>query len=147
MIYGRINLNKTKYNKTEFKFSNLSWKYIPHPDPIIFNNIYKTYCEHKNFKSVVPIFDSEYTRQGNEVIGYYNNKKLIGFSLITIYDDENAEAIQFAWDYKNPELKLGENSLKVECAILKERAYKYLYLGEHSDYKNNFSGYEIVGKL
>lgn len=90
----------------------------------------------------MPIFDSEYL--DNEVIGYRHDGKLVAFSLIKIHDNENVEAIQFAWDYANPELKLGIKSLKNECAIYKARGYKYFYLGAAAKYKQ-IDGYEELG--
>jgi hypothetical protein len=94
----------------------------------------------------MPIFDSEYTNISNDVIGYRQNDKLIAFSIITKYDKDNIEAVQFAWDYKNPELRLGIESLKNECAIYKARGFKYLYLGEAAEYKN-IDGYELLGSI
>ena len=63
----------------------------------------------------MPIFDSEY--EDNEVIGYYDGDILVAFSLIARYDRENAEAVQFAWDYVTPKLSLGRVSLENECAF------------------------------
>ena len=107
--------------------------------------IYKTYTEYKKFDSVMPIFNSEFLDINNIVIAYNNqNDNTIAFSLLRCYDEENVEAIQFAWDYKNPELRLGIESLKHECAYLKNRGYKYLYLGQTDDYKTEIDGYEVL---
>ena len=51
-------------------------------------------------------------------------------------DDENAEAVQFAWDYANPKLTLGLKTLRHECAYYKEKGFKYLYIGGADEYKN-----------
>lgn len=146
MIYSRINLEKTNYK------DNLIWKKLnlwpPHSDFNfdILNSIYIKYCRYKKFKSVMPIFNSEYIDMSNDVIGYYHNGKLIAFSLIRKYDKENIEAVQFAWDYEKPELKLGIESLKNECAIYKNKGYKYLYLGQAAEYKK-IDGYEELGPI
>ena len=52
----------------------------------------------------------------------------------------------FAWNYKNPVLKLGIESLKNECAIYKNKGYKYLYLGQAAEYKK-IDGYEELGPI
>jgi hypothetical protein len=109
--------------------------------------IYKKYCEYKKFASVMPIFDSEFTDSKNNVYGYYNDNKLVAFSIVRQHDDNNIESLQFAWDYEDPALRLGIRSLENECAIYKKMGYKYLYLGEAADYKSQFDGYEILGTL
>lgn len=141
MLYARINLAGTNYQK-------LDCQMILDPVPIHeLQIIYKKYCDHKRFKSVMPIFDSEFTDQKNDVIGYYCNGKLVAFSLIRKYDAENVEAIQFAWDYQEPKLRLGIESLKSECALYKELGYKYLYLGEADEYKKKIDSFELLGPL
>jgi hypothetical protein len=111
-----------------------------------YNRIYNEYCSYKNFDSVMPIFNSQYTDPNIEMICYYDKKMFVAWDMIKLHDSYNAEAIQFAWDYKNPELKLGIESLKNACAIYKERGFKYLYLGQVAKYKQ-IDGYEELGKL
>jgi hypothetical protein len=139
MKYARIDLSKTSY--TQLPNSKL----IVDPDPVELEHIYNTYCVYKKFKSVMPIFEEEYTDPKNDVIGYYDNNKLVAFSLIRKYDAENAEAVQFAWDYNNPELQLGYSSLKSECAYYKAQGFRYYYLGGADEYKRQFDGFEILG--
>ena len=143
MTYARIDLSKTNYNKLE----DGTWGFIECPDVDQLNDIYRTYCRYKRFKSVMPIFASEYTDPGNELIGYMHEDRLVAFSLIKLFDSENAECVQFAWDYGNPRLRLGINSLKHECAVFKQRGYQYLYLGGADEYKKHFDGFEILGPL
>ena len=57
------------------------------------------------------------------------------------------ESLQFAWNYKQPDLQLGKLSLEHECAYYKNLGYKYLYMGESADYKAQFDGYEILGPI
>lgn len=141
MTYARIDLAKTFYTKLP-NFSFLK------PAPVDeLQSLYRCYCNYKNFKSVMPIFDSEFVDEKNDVIGYYDDSKLVAFSLIRKYDQENAEAIQFAWNYDNPSLKLGIESLKSECAVYKELGFKYLYLGGADEYKKKIDGFEILGPL
>jgi hypothetical protein len=95
----------------------------------------------------MPIFDIQYTDKNTDIIGYYDNEDLVAFSLIKLYDNDHAESLQFAWDYKNPKLRLGIESLRNECAIYKARGYRYLYLGLADEYKNQIDGFEILGRL
>ncbi len=140
-MYGRIDLTKTFYNKLDsYKFLN--------PAPISdLQQLYKQYCDYKKFKSVMPIFNSEFTDVKNDIIGYYENDKLVAFSLLRRYDSENVEAIQFAWNYQTPSLRLGIESLKSECAVYKELGFRYLYLGGADEYKKKIDGFEILGLL
>lgn len=140
MIYCRIDLSKTAY----VELNNYKILDVSYYEQI--KNIYKQYCAYKKFKSVIPIFYEELESQYNEVLGYYNNNELIAFSLINLYPtDRSAYAEQFAWNYENPKLRLGYESLKSECARYKRLGYKYLYIGEYNEYKTQFSGFEIVG--
>lgn len=124
MIYCRIDLKRTDY------VVNTNWRYLYGLDhyPTL-HEIYRKYCAYKQFDSVMPIFDNQFHDPLAEIIGYYHNNQLVAFSLIKTYDSQNAEALQFAWDYANPELRLGIESLKNECAIYKSRGFDYLYLG------------------
>ena len=141
MLYARINLAGTNYQK-------LDCQRILDSVPVLeLQGIYKKYCDHKRFKSGMPIFDSEFTDPKNDVIGYYDRDKLVAFSLMRRYDADNVEAIQFAWDYANPKLRLGIASLKSECAVYKERGFKYLYLGEADGYKSDIDSFELLGPL
>jgi hypothetical protein len=141
MMYGRIDLLKTSYSiNTEFKF-------LKNPNISELQTVYKQYCIYKKFKSVMPIFDSEFNDPKNDVIGYYVSGNMIAFSLLRRYDTQNVEAIQFAWNYEKPELQLGIQSLKSECAIYKELGFKYLYLGGADQYKTKIDGFEILGPL
>ena len=141
MIYARINLVNTNYQP----MSN-SWRYINEPNVEQLDNLYISYCRYKKFVSFMPIFTSEYTDHRNDVIGYYDRDgSLIAFSLIRRYDMYDAECIQFAWDYKDTKLRLGIASLKHECALYKDRGFRYLYLGEADEYKSEIQGFETMG--
>jgi hypothetical protein len=143
MSYARINLSKTNYTKLD----SADWEIIIQPDVNELDNIYKSYCRYKKFKSVMPIFPSEYTNPSNELLGYKHNDKLVAFSLIRIFDNENAECAQFAWTYHNPRIRLGFKSLEHECALYKERGFKYLYLGGADEYKKKILGFETLGPI
>jgi hypothetical protein len=109
------------------------------------NSIYRDYCVYKQFRSVMPIFDSEYYNDCNDVIGYYHNSQLVAFSLMRRYDNYNVASVQFAWNYTTPQLRLGIESLKTECAIYRDRGFQYLYLDYAHEYKKTIQGFEILG--
>lgn len=141
MKYCRIDLAKTDY----WPIKNQQYLYSFDINEL--NTIYQKYCKHKNFSSVMPIFDIQYYDEHTDVIGYFDRNKLVAFSLIRVYDKDNVEALQFAWDYAEPKLRLGIESLKNECALYKARGFSYLYLGFADDYKSQLDGFEIIGTL
>jgi hypothetical protein len=125
----------------------VNWAYLKNPNIAELRDIYKTYCIYKHFASVMPLFDSQFTDSDTDVIGYYDNDLLVAFSLIKRYDDKNALCAQFAWNYRNPKSRLGIKSLQTECAIYRERGFKYLYLDQAHLYKQGIAGFEILGTL
>ena len=137
--HARINLEKTKYKKIK------SYEILLNPDPNQLREIYYKYCNHHKFNSVMPLFDIEF--EENTIIGYYDGDVLVAFSMICEFDNENAEAYQFAWDYANPKLHLGIASLRNECAIYKEKGFKYLYIGGADEYKQKIDGFEIMSPV
>ena len=141
--FARVDLSKTNYEIT------VDWRYLkPTADVIAqLDNIYRTYCIYKHFSSVMPMFHSRYTDPLTDIIGYYDQEKLVAFSLIKRYDDVNAECAQFAWTYHNPRLRLGIETMKTECAIYKARGFKYLYLEQAHLYKQGIDGFEILGPM
>ena len=139
--FARINLGQTDYTPS------VTWQYLRDPDITKLNQIYRDYCKYKHFASVMPIFDSRYTDSMTDVIGYYDNEKLVAFSLIRRYDNHNALCDQFAWNYHNPRLRLGIETLQTECAIYKARGFQYLYLEQAHLYKQSMAGFELLGPL
>lgn len=139
--YARIRLASTDY------MPSVDWHKIQDPDPQVLNQIYRSYCAHRKFDSVMPIFDSEYTDPKNDVIGYTDLGQLVAFSIIRRYDQRNAECVQFAWTYHRPQLRLGIKSLKTECAIYRDQGFEFLYLDQAHGYKQQFQGFETLGTL
>lgn len=137
--YARIDLSKTNYSLIK------NWEVLRFPDVDVLERIYNTYCVYKKFPSVMPIFPEEFTDNKADVIGYFHNNKLVAFSLMHRYNNKNIEALQFAWDYANPELHLGIASLRNECAYYKQQGFDYLYLGGADEYKRQIDGFEILG--
>jgi hypothetical protein len=142
MKYCRINLSKTDYTELP------SCRLLRNPCLDQLNLIYKQYCRHKQFDSVMPIFKNDYCSINTEVLGYHNAQgELVAFSLIRQHDWYNVEAVQFAWNYQEPRLRLGIQSLKNECSRYKRLGYQYLYLGAADKYKQTFDGFETLGPL
>jgi hypothetical protein len=142
MKYCRINLSKTHYTELPNYTLMLS------PDTKQLNMIYRQYCEYKQFDSVMPLFNNDYYDPCHDVLGYYNPKnELVAFSLIRKHDRWNVEALQFAWNYQEPRLRLGIRSLESECARYKRMGYHYLYLEFADKYKQQFDGFELVGPI
>jgi hypothetical protein len=139
--FARIDLSKTDYT------INVEWMYMINPDISALNAIYRAYCTHKRFASVMPIFDSRYTDPMTDVIGYYDKARLVAFSLIKRYDEHNALCDQFAWTYHDPKMRLGIETMKTECAIYKARGFKYLYMEQAHLYKSEIDGFEILGPM
>lgn len=142
--FARINLSQTNY------VINVDWRYITEFSKDTINqldNIYRTYCIYKHFSSVMPMFHSRYTDPMTDVIGYYDKNQLVAFSLIKRYDEYNAECAQFAWTYHRPRLRLGIETMRAECAIYKERGFKYLYLEQAHLYKQDMDGFELLGPM
>ena len=141
-MYARVDLSKTNYNKLD------NFKFIVDPDVALLDRLYTDYCRYKKFRSVMPIFSSEYIDKNNDVLGYYNNNdNLVAFSLIRRYSNTEAECVQFAWDYSDPKLSLGIASLKNECAVYKDLGFRYLYLGGADEYKKQIDGFELLGPV
>ena len=142
MSYCYIDLAQTDYKNT------LDYKIHSNVDKVPTEkmlDIYDAYCTYKKFDSVWPIYPEEFTARQNDIIGYFNQNKLVAWSMIYKINSYTLEALQFAWDYKDPKLKLGIESLKTECAIYKKLGYKSIILGEAHQYKRKINGFTIFG--
>ena len=137
--FARIDLTQTTYRPT------VTWEYLLEPNIAQLQDIYRTYCIYKHFASVMPLFNSQFTDPNTDVIGYKEQGELVAFSLMRRLDEENVLASQFAWTYHNPRTRLGVESLKTECAIYRDRGYKFLYLDQAHLYKQGLEGFEILG--
>jgi len=142
--FARIDLDKTNYTPT------VSWQYLDKHDKNTIaklDDIYRTYCIYKHFGSVMPMFHSRYFDPMADIIGYYDEDKLVAWSLIRRFDHHNALCDQFAWTYHKPKTRLGVETMKTECAIYKQRGFKFLYLEQAHLYKQEIDGFEILGPM
>ena len=141
--FARIDLAQTDYKET------VSWAYLTKNDKMIAQclEIYRTYCIYKHFSSVMPMFESRLRDPMADVIGYWDRDRMVAFSLIRRFDDHNALCDQFAWTYHDPKLRLGIETMKTECAIYKARGFHYLYLEQAHLYKQEITGFEMLGPM
>lgn len=141
--FARICLAATDYRPSVF------WAYLDKTDYNIAAclEIYQRYCRYKKFSSVMPMFRSRFQDPMADIIGYWDQTQLVAFSLIRRFDDKNALCDQFAWTYHDPDLRLGIETLKTECAIYKQRGFEYLYLEQAHLYKKQLDGFEILGPI
>ena len=138
-LYCYIDLAETNYT------DHLDYKILDNPDSEPFLKIYDEYARYKKLDSVWPIYEEEFSNPSNDIIGYYDNGKLVAWSMIRILSSTAVEAEQFAWNYNNPKLKLGIESMQCECAIYKARGYKILILGHAHEYKKQIDGFKLFG--
>lgn len=141
--FARIDLSKTDYQPS------VEWQYLPATKENIqaCQDVYRIYCKHRQFNSVMPVFDSRFQDHNADTIGYYDHNKLVAWSLIRRFDQKNALCDQFAWTYHRPKMRLGIETMKTECAIYKQRGFQYLYLEQAHLYKSEIKGFEILGPL
>jgi hypothetical protein len=118
LLYCRVNLTETDYTTLP------SAKLIVDPNPAELKQIFEKYCAYKKFTSIEPMWDQEFIWDHNDVIGYYDNDKIVAWSVITKYNKDDVYSVQFAWDYTNPKLRLGIRSIENECAYYKKLGYK-----------------------
>ena len=142
-LFARIDLSQTHYQPT------VAYRYLePTPDTIqCCQDIYRTYCIYKHFESVMPLFASRLQDPQADILGYYDGEQLVAFSLIRRYDEYNALCDQFAWTYHRPRMRLGIETMKTECAIYRQRGFRYLYLEQAHLYKSEIAGFEILGAM
>jgi hypothetical protein len=140
--FCRIDLSKTNYTPYP-GVERFSWTSGLEP----YERIYQDYCAHKQFVSVMPLFLQQFQDSRNDTHIYRRGEDIVAWSLCRRWDEHNAESLQFAWNYRQPELELGRRSLEHECAYYKLQGYRYLYLGQVAEYKTRFDGYEQLGPL
>jgi hypothetical protein len=141
MKFGCIDLSKTTYSVT-------LEAHLLNPVPIDeITRVYQKYYSYKNFKSVIPMVPGRFLVPGTEVFGYYDQTKLIAWSMYRIWDDKNIVVDHHAWDYSNPDQRIGLHSLENECALYRNRGYQFMYFESIEPYMLNLQGFKILGTL
>ena len=143
--FCRINLVKTNYNIINYPYAREITidQRMQHWDQV--QHIYTSYCRHKKFDSVMPLWISQFQSSEYKLIGYFDNNHLVAWTKLRLLDRCNIESEQFAWDYKKPNLKLGIKSLEFESAYFKLMGFTYIWLGFDDHYKRQIEGFEIAG--
>jgi len=139
--FGRINLEHTQYE------SALDWQYLdPVPVPDVLR-VYRDYCRHKHFQSVIPMIPGRLTASDTEIIGYHDKDRLVAWSMYRIWDTENILSDHFAWDYRDPGLRLGIRTIQNECAIYRDRGFRWMFFESVEPYMLDMQGFEILGPM
>ena len=139
--FGRINLHETRY------VSDLEWTQLDPPPVNDIQRVYRDYCLHKHFQSVMPLVAGRLTAPSTEIIGYHDRDRLVAWSMYRVWDAENVLSDHFAWDYRNPRLRLGIRSIENECAIYRDRGYRWMYFEAVEPYMLDLQGFEIMGPI
>lgn len=141
MQFARIDLTKTTYTAS---IDCCILDPVPVED---LQRVYREYCRHKNFHSVMPMIPGRFLVPGTEVFGYYDQQQLVAWSMYRIWDQESVVIDHHAWNYQNPRLRLGIRSLENECAIYRNRGFKFMYFESVEDYMFTLQGFEILGPM
>ena len=139
--FGRINLAATTYQQ------DLDAELL---DPVPVDavmKVYRDYCAHRRFQSVMPMIPGRLITPGTEIWGYRDNGVLVAWSMYRVWDDDNILSDHFAWDYRNPRLRLGIRSIETECAIYRSRNYRWMYFESVEPYMLDLQGFEIMGAI
>jgi hypothetical protein len=139
--FGRINLAQTQH------VNELDWQYLDPPPIHDLQRVYRDYCLHKHFHSVMPMIAGRLSVPGTEIIGYRQNTRLIAWSMYRIWDEHNVLSDHFAWDYRDPRLRLGMRSIENECAIYRDRGFRWMYFESVEPYMLDLDAFEIMGAL
>jgi hypothetical protein len=109
--------------------------------------VYKAYCVHKHFYSVMPMVPGRFLVPGTEVWGYRDNGRLVAWSMYRVWDSHSVVCDHHAWDYKNPRLRLGIRSFENECAIYRDRGFRSMYLESVEPYMYDIKGFRLLGPM
>jgi hypothetical protein len=109
--------------------------------------VYRAYCLHKHFHSVMPMLPGRFFVPGTEVWGYRDQDKLVAWSMYRVWDQHSVVCDHHAWDYRNPGLRLGIRSFQNECAIYRDRGFKFMYFESVAPYMFDMPGFKILGPM
>ena len=99
--------------------------------------------DYQTFERIEVTIEEDWSK--GTIFGYYDNNELTAWSAYYEYPSKStAHADQFAWNYKNPKLKLGYKSLRSEIAYFKSKGFDYLILGDIYSYKQEIQGFEYI---
>ncbi len=130
------------------KKNGVTHKFIPIGDPNPYNSecdkVYHAYCKFKRFTDHTGhVVESDFGNKDHFI--YFDKDKVIGYSAITRFK-ESVIAGEFAWDYSNPNLQIGNYSVNIEAEHYKDMGIKHYYNSyayqSICQYKCNFNNFE-----
>lgn len=141
LTFGCIDLQQTTFiSDTESELLN--------PVPLAdIQRIYRAYCAHKHFHSVMPMIPGRFSVPGTETWGYRDQGQLVAWSMYRIWDQHSVVCDHHAWDYRNARLRLGIRSFHNECAIYRDRGFAHMYFESVEPYMYDIQGFRILGPL
>jgi hypothetical protein len=141
LIFAKIDLDQVTYQ------ASINCELL-NPVPINdIQRIYRAYCAHKHFHSVMPMVPGRFSVPGTEVWGYRDNNQLVAWSMYRIWDQHSVVCDHHAWDYRNPRLRLGILSFQNECAVYRDRGFKTMYFESVAPYMFDIQGFKLLGPL
>lgn len=87
------------------------------------------------------------TAPHTEIIGYRDRDHLVAWSMYRIWDHQNILSDHFAWDYRDPHLRLGIRSIENECALYRDRGFRWMYFESVEPYMLDLQGFELLGSM
>jgi hypothetical protein len=139
--FGRINLGNTTYD------INAHWELLKDPPIQELLRVYRDYCRHKHFLSVIPMVPERFTESGTDIIGYRDRGRLVAWSMLRRWGTHSVLSDHFAWDYRDPALRLGIRSLETECAIYRDLGYQWMYFESVEPYMLSMQGFDVLGPM
>lgn len=144
----RIDLSVYQPNDTTLKISQ-KIKYFPDVNMTpakkeTLKEIYKKYLAYKGYKEQSYTIEDMISNSHGHIYYTYENK-IIGFLFFKIVN-KSFLAVEFAWDYENPKLSLGNVSMYYASQLARFKKCTHIYMSAGyescSAYKANFKGFE-----
>lgn len=135
----------TRCDLTQITYQVMSAAEILDPVPRAeIDHIYSAYCLHRGFRKY---FEVDGGFPNDIYMGYRDTAgDLVAWSKLRPYSPQALETVLFAWDYRDPDLRLGLRTLEHELAWARDRGYRWVYMGPGYErvnrYKANVEGFE-----
>ena len=137
-----INVSERQFTKNK---KSIFYAMNPELDAKHTAEIYLQYCKYKNFTDLFHGEVSNWLECDYKMV-YYDFNNPVAWSKMRMYTENALETVLFVWNYNNPKLRIGVNSLIHELNWAKSNNFKYVYLGpgyeSGSIYKADIDGFE-----
>ena len=110
--------------------------------------VYQSYINKKGFSDFYSDKEDLFTPVygTRSYITYTKDSKLIAFSILEEVGSNSQIALQFAWDYENPDLGVGYINKLYQFRLMKDRNRRFMYLGNSYEKpslgKSEYAGFE-----